>query len=84
MTTHFRFAVVIIVLTLAGAILVAGFASLVYLRTEPPTYQWHDLDCSDFATWESAQSAFELFPDDPYDLDADKDGIACEHLLGKS
>ena len=37
-----------------------------------------DYDCSDFATQEEAQEY--LLPGDPYGLDADHDGIACEDL----
>jgi hypothetical protein len=37
-----------------------------------------DYDCSDFATQEEAQE--HLLPGDPYGLDADHDGIACEDL----
>jgi hypothetical protein len=37
-----------------------------------------DYDCSDFATQEEAQEY--LLPGDPYGLDADDDGIACEDL----
>jgi len=41
-----------------------------------------DYDCSDFATQQEAQHFFEAHnPDeDPYDLDRDNDGIACEKL----
>lgn len=40
-----------------------------------------DRDCSDFATQEEAQQVFERAgPGDPYNLDADGDGIACESL----
>jgi hypothetical protein len=37
-----------------------------------------DYDCSDFATQEEAQEY--LLPGDPYGLDADNDGVACEDL----
>ncbi len=37
-----------------------------------------DYDCADFATQEEAQEY--LLPGDPYRLDADNDGIACEDL----
>jgi len=37
-----------------------------------------DYDCSDFATQEEAQEY--LLPGDPYGLDGDNDGIACEDL----
>jgi endonuclease YncB( thermonuclease family) len=40
-----------------------------------------DNDCSDFATREEAQSVFEAAgPGDPYNLDGDGDGVACESL----
>ena len=41
-----------------------------------------DLDCSDFDTQEEAQDELERDPSDPHGLDADNDGIACEHLPG--
>lgn len=37
-----------------------------------------DYDCKDFATQEEAQG--QLLPGDPYGLDRDNDGIACESL----
>jgi hypothetical protein len=37
-----------------------------------------DYDCADFATQEEAQEY--LLPGDPYGLDADNDGVACEDL----
>lgn len=37
-----------------------------------------DYDCADFATQEEAQKY--LLPGDPYNLDGDNDGIACEDL----
>jgi Excalibur calcium-binding domain len=45
-----------------------------------PTASAHrrDYDCSDFAT--QAEAEEYLLPGDPYDLDADGDGIACEDL----
>ena len=39
-----------------------------------------DCDCSDFATQEEAQRVLDAFPDDPYKLDRDGNGIACESL----
>jgi micrococcal nuclease len=39
-----------------------------------------DCDCSDFSTQKEAQAVFNAFPGDPYKLDADHDGIACESL----
>jgi Excalibur calcium-binding domain len=37
-----------------------------------------DYDCADFATQEEAQEYLE--PGDPYNLDGDNDGVACEDL----
>ena len=40
-----------------------------------------DYDCSDFATQREAQSVYEnASPGDPYRLDRDRDGVACETL----
>jgi hypothetical protein len=42
-----------------------------------------DYNCSDFYGWEDAQGTFERAGGplvDPYDLDRDSDGIACESL----
>lgn len=43
-------------------------------------------DCSDFRSWDEAQKVFirDGGPKkDPYHLDSDRDGIACEELLKK-
>jgi hypothetical protein len=42
-----------------------------------------DCNCSDFSTQAEAQKVLEAFPGDPYGLDRDKDGIACETLPQK-
>lgn len=39
-----------------------------------------DLDCSDFATQQEAQQTLEADPSDPYGLDGEGDGVACESL----
>jgi micrococcal nuclease len=39
-----------------------------------------DVDCSDFSSWEEAQSY--LLPGDPHKLDRDGDGSACDNLKG--
>ena len=44
----------------------------------PPAASAVDYDCADFATQEEAQEY--LLPGDPYGLDGDNDGIACEDL----
>jgi len=43
-----------------------------------------DYNCSDFDTWEEAQKVFIRdggSQDNPYNLDANEDGIACESLM---
>ncbi len=37
-----------------------------------------DCNCSDFATQADAQKVLKAFPGDPFKLDRNKDGIACE------
>lgn len=39
-----------------------------------------DCNCSDFNTQVEAQRVFNAYPGDPFRLDADKDGVACESL----
>lgn len=39
-----------------------------------------DYDCSDFVYQEDAQAMLDRYPGDPFNLDADDDGIACELL----
>ncbi len=50
-----------------------------YVQPTTPTTTQGDLDCADFATQEEAQQF--LLADDPYGLDADNDGQACEDSL---
>lgn len=56
------------------------------IGTQPPPgtagYLPHaaDLDCEDFANQADAQFRLESDPSDPFRLDADDDGIACESL----
>src|SRR4051795_3606941 len=50
----------------------------VLLAVWPSSAAAVDYDCADFATQEEAQEYLE--PGDPYGLDADNDGIACEDL----
>ncbi|NER98089.1 MAG: excalibur calcium-binding domain-containing protein [Symploca sp. SIO1B1] len=59
---------------------------LVFL-TQPPTLAQSfpdcvnsDCNCSDFQTQDEAQAVLDGFDGDPYRLDGDKDGIACEAL----
>lgn len=39
-----------------------------------------DCNCSDFDTQAEAQRVLNAFPNDPFRLDGDKDGVACESL----
>lgn len=39
-----------------------------------------DLDCADFAFQEDAQAVLDADPSDPFRLDRDRDGVACEAL----
>lgn len=39
-----------------------------------------DLNCADFARQADAQRVYDATPGDPYDLDRDGDGVACEAL----
>ena len=39
-----------------------------------------DRDCTDYATQPAAQARLDKDPTDPYNLDVDNDGIACEEL----
>ena len=59
-------------------IYLAALSMLVALLCAPAALA-QDLDCADFATQEEAQQF--LLSGDPYGLDADSDGIACEDLL---
>lgn len=40
----------------------------------------NDRDCSDYATQPAAQARLDTDPTDPWNLDVDNDGIACEEL----
>jgi len=45
---------------------------------------FNDYNCSDFYDWEDAQDTYERAGGpliDPYDLDRDSDGVACEGLV---
>ncbi|MBE9144887.1 thermonuclease family protein [Planktothrix mougeotii] len=45
-----------------------------------PACTQSDCDCGDFKTQSEAQRVLEAFPNDPFKLDGDKDGVACESL----
>lgn len=64
-------------LALSGATVVTlGVGPFVGLASAAPTAT--DYDCSDFTYQEDAQA--KLLPGDPYRLDADDDGVACQDL----
>lgn len=62
------------------ALCTAAFTVLVAAGPAVEAHAQGDLDCSDFAFQEDAQAEFDRNPSDPFRLDADKDGIACEVL----
>lgn len=43
-----------------------------------PQVDQEDLDCADFVSRAEAQAVLDADPGDPYGLDADGDGVACE------
>ncbi|MEH2373257.1 MAG: excalibur calcium-binding domain-containing protein [Nostoc sp.] len=58
-------------------------------RSNQPTYSplavnpsnlSKNYNCPDFTTQAEAQEIFNKYPNDPFDLDRDHDGIACENL----
>ncbi|MFI7401092.1 excalibur calcium-binding domain-containing protein [Streptomyces sp. NPDC049541] len=63
---------------------VLSTAALALLATTGPTavvaHAQTDVDCHDFAFQEQAQAVLRANPSDPFRLDADHDGIACEDL----
>jgi hypothetical protein len=66
---HRRFLLVVTLVLFALTLLLAPAASA-----------QADLDCADFNTQQEAQAELNRDPSDPHGLDADNDGIACEHL----
>jgi hypothetical protein len=61
-----------------GLTLLLGVAALIVLTQQPAPAAARDYDCADFANQAEAEEYLE--PGDPYNLDADSDGIACEDL----
>jgi hypothetical protein len=63
---------------LSGLLCVLGVAMVACLAGAPTASAARhlDYDCADFAT--QAEAEEYLLPGDPYNLDADNDGIACE------
>ena len=64
--------------TTAAAIVLAAVATIPLAGIA--NAQWPDRDCDDFATQQEAQAAFDNSSGDPYRLDEDNDGRACEWL----
>src|ERR1700761_5136966 len=63
----------------SGVVLVLGAVILASLAGAPNAAAKHrDYDCADFAN--QAEAEEYLLPGDPYNLDSDSDGIACEDL----
>ncbi len=60
-------------LALAGGVLALAAGAV-----SPPQAAARDYDCADFAS--QAEAEEYLLPGDPYNLDGDSDGIACEDL----
>jgi endonuclease YncB( thermonuclease family) len=63
-----------------GIALIAAAISAVFAlaAAHPPSSRAIDYDCSDFSNQAEAQRY--LLPGDPYNLDGDHDGVACESL----
>ena len=69
-----------VTLSVVLLVLVAGtIARITYEQTTTPALAQEDLyDCQSFGSQESAQAELQRNPTDPYGLDPDKDGQACE------
>jgi hypothetical protein len=67
-------------LTVVVLVLAAGsIARITYEQTTTPALAQDDLyDCQSFGSQESAQAQLRRNPADPYNLDPDRDGQACE------
>jgi hypothetical protein len=65
---------------IAFFLMAAAVMFVLAMLATPSQAQNGDLDCADFATQEEAQAELERDPSDPHGLDADSDGIPCEHL----
>lgn len=57
---------------------IAALAALAAFAQSPTPAAARDYDCADFAN--QAEAEEYLLPGDPYRLDADDDGVACEDL----
>lgn len=47
-------------------------------QSQLPACTKTDCDCGDFATPDQAQRVLDAYPGDPFKLDRDKDGVACD------
>ncbi|CAN5777066.1 hypothetical protein BH18ACT11_BH18ACT11_18020 [soil metagenome] len=70
-------------LLVVGLVLVAGLVSRITYEqlvhpSEPAAAQVNQYDCSTFGSQEAAQAELERDPSDPYDLDSDGNGRACD------
>src|ERR1700761_3575258 len=65
---------------LGVALTLSACIAMTLIGVAAPSASAHrrDYDCADFAN--QAEAEEYLLPGDPYDLDADGDGIACEDL----
>jgi hypothetical protein len=79
---HMALRLLIVTLVLAsGFILRSSWEELT--NPDTPAQAQEDLyDCQSFGSQESAQAELERIPSDPYDLDPDGNGIACEEFFG--
>lgn len=60
------------------AVALVAFVGFAAVAAAEPLATASDYDCADFSTQEEAQEYLE--PGDPYRLDGDNDGVACEDL----
>ena len=61
-----------------GFLFLAAATAIALLSQSPPPASALDYDCADFVN--QAEAEEYLLPGDPYRLDADNDGVACEDL----
>jgi len=54
--------------------------ALFAVSTVPNTGRAQDLDCEHFSSQQEAQGTMNALGHDRHNLDADDDGVACEHL----
>jgi len=74
-------------LLIVALVLASGFALRMsweeLAHPDTPAQAQEDLyDCQSFGSQESAQAELERIPSDPYDLDSDGNGQACEEYFG--